>query len=67
MENKTSTTPETANSIKPDVSGSLRIAVASIRANYELWKKSEIKDGAFSWHLHNNLARIEKELDSNDR
>lgn len=45
-----------------DVSGSLPIAVASIRSNFELWRKGEIKDGAFSWHLQNNLLRIEKEL-----
>lgn len=44
------------------VSGSLPIAVASIRSNFELWRKGEINDGAFSWHLQNNLLRIEKEL-----
>lgn len=47
---------------KTDVSGSLPIAVASIRSNFELWRKGEINDGAFSWHLQNNLLRIEKEL-----
>lgn len=50
-----------------DVSGSLQIAVASIRSNFEMWRKGEIKDGAFSWHLQNNLLRIEKELAGNDR
>jgi hypothetical protein len=45
-----------------DVSGSLPIAVASIRSNFESWRKGEINDGAFSWHLQNNLLRIEKEL-----
>lgn len=34
-------------------------AISSIRSNYELWKKGEIKDGAFSWHLNNNLLLIE--------
>lgn len=52
---------------QPLVSGSLQIAVASIRSNFEMWRKGEIKDGAFSWHLQNNLLRIEKELAGNDR
>lgn len=47
------------------VSGSLPIAVASIRSNFEMWRKGEIKNGAFSWHLQNNLLRIEKELAGN--
>ncbi len=34
--------------------------ISLIRANYELWKKGEIKDGAFSWHLNNLLLKLEK-------
>ena len=44
------------------VDGSLQIAVKSIRSNFQLWRKDEIKDGSFSWHLQNNLLRIEKSL-----
>jgi len=58
---------ETEQCTIPSVSGSLPIAVASIRSNFEMWRKGEIKDGAFSWHLQNNLLRIEKELAGNDR
>jgi len=61
-ENETSDKQQNGN----DVSGSLPIAVASIRSNFELWRKGELKDGAFAWHLQNNLLRIEKELDGND-
>lgn len=50
-----------------NVSDSLPIAVASIRSNFEMWRKGEIKDGAFSWHLQNNLLIIEKDLAGNDR
>lgn len=45
----------------------LEIWVASIRSNFEMWRKGEIKDGAFSWHLQNNLLQIEKELADNNR
>jgi hypothetical protein len=38
------------------------IAIKAIRANYDLWMKEEINDGAFSFHLHNNLLTIEKAL-----
>lgn len=48
------------------VSGSLRIEVASIRSNFKMWLMGEINDGAFIWHLQNNLLRIEKELAGND-
>lgn len=41
-------------------------ALTCIRSNFELWQKSEIKDGAFSFHLHNNLLRIEKSLTLNE-
>lgn len=41
---------------KEDIS----IYVKSIRSNFEMWQKGEIKDGAFSWHLQNNLLHIEK-------
>lgn len=47
---------------QPPVSGELSIAVASIRANYELWSNEEITDGTFSYHLQKNLLQIEKEL-----
>ena len=43
---------------KEDIS----IYVNSIRSNFEMWQKGEIKDGAFSWHLQNNLLHIEKIL-----
>lgn len=59
---ETSKNNETAQFGICAVSGSLPIAVASIRSNFELWRKGEINDGAFSWHLQNNLLRIEKEL-----
>lgn len=42
------------------VSGSLPPAeVQLLKANYEQWKKGEIKDGAFSWHINNMLVRAE--------
>jgi len=44
------------------VSNSLQIAVKSIRSNFQLWRNDEIKDGVFSFHLQNNLLRIEKSL-----
>lgn len=52
---------------KLPVNNSLPIAVASIRSNFELWRKGEIKDGAFSFHLQNNLLLIEKELPPADQ
>lgn len=38
------------------------IFIISIRSNFELWKKDKITDGAFSFHLNNNLIHIEKIL-----
>lgn len=35
------------------------IAIESIRSNYELWRKGELKDGAFSFHVHSNLQTLE--------
>jgi len=67
METNVNNTTEPQHDAKLPVSGSLPIAVASIRSNFELWRKGEINDGAFSWHLQNNLLRIEKDLASNDR
>ena len=65
-ENKTLDITQNGNDFIADVSGSFPIAVASIRSNFELWRKGELKDGAFAWHLQNNLLRIEKELAGND-
>lgn len=67
LENENLNEPQKPQLNIADVSGSLPIAVASIRSNYEFWRKGEIKDGAFAWHLQNNLLRIEKELAGNDR
>jgi hypothetical protein len=34
--------------------------VKLLRTNYELWKKGDIKDGAFSWHINNMLLHAEQ-------
>ena len=52
---------------KLTICGSLPIAVASIRSNFELWRKGEITDGQFSFHLQNNLLRIEALLDKSNK
>lgn len=40
----------------------ISVYIKTIRSNFEMWQKGEIKDGAFSWHLQNNLLHIEKIL-----
>ncbi len=53
---------EYTKKVKENKSNIIKIAVSSIRSNFEMWREGKIKDGAFSWHLQNNLLLIEKEL-----
>lgn len=49
-----------SRSASSEIEGEALVALKSIRSNYELWKREELADGAFSFHLHNNLLAIEK-------
>ncbi len=44
----------------------LKETLSIIEANYNQWKKSEIKDGAFSWHLSNCLVRLKLTIHKTD-
>lgn len=43
---------------------SVETATKTIRSNFERWRKNELPDGPFSWHLQNNLLKIENEFPS---
>lgn len=47
---------------KPDISKPIETCVKTIRENFEMWRKGEIKDGVLSFHLNNNLLRLEKQV-----
>lgn len=42
------------------IMGFLPVGVDALESNYQMWMKSEIKDDAMSWFLHNWLAKFKR-------